>query len=77
MTEEFKRQFDYNVRVVKAAWLASELGYEEGYYGNLMCENGDYIFRLRTATHKLVGNNWPEIVQRAYTENYNQGYMDS
>ena len=77
MTEEFKRQFDYNVRVVKAAWLAAELGYEEGYYGNLMCENTDYISRLRAAIRRLVGNKWPEIVQKAYDENYHQGYLDS
>ena len=37
MTKEFKRQFDYNVRVMEAVSLAATLGYVEGYYGNLMC----------------------------------------
>jgi hypothetical protein len=77
MTEEFKRQFDYNVRVMEAANLAAILGYEEGYYGNLMCENVDYCNRLRVAIKRLVGNEWPERVQTAYSENYHEGYMDS
>ena len=77
MTEEFKRQFDYNVRVMEAVVLAASLGYEEGYYGNLMCENVDYCNRLRAAIRKLVGNEWPERVKKAYSENYNEGYMDS
>ena len=77
MTEEFKRQFDYNIIVMKAASYAADLGYEEGYYGNLMYEKPDYILRLRIAIFKLVGNKWPEVVQRAYDENYHQGYMDS
>jgi hypothetical protein len=77
MTEEFKKQFDYNVKVMKAACLATTLGYEEGYYGNLGCENIDYCNRLRAAIRKLVGNELPERVKKAYSENYNEGYMDS
>jgi hypothetical protein len=77
MTEEFKRQFDYNVKVMEAASLAATLGYEEGYYGNLMCENVDYCNRLRAAIRKLVGNEWPERVKKAYSEHYDEGYMDS
>ena len=77
MTREFKRQFDYNVRVKEAANLAALLGYEEGYYGNLMCENVDYCNRLRVAIRRLVGNEWPERVKKAYSENYHDGYMDS
>ncbi len=77
MTQEFKRQFDYNVKVMKAAWLAASLGYEEGYYGNLMCEDVDYCNRLRAEIRKLVGNEWPERVKKAYSENFHEGYMDS
>lgn len=77
MTERFKKEFDYNERVMEAACLAASLGYEEGYYGNLMCENVDYCNRLRAAIRRLVGNEWPERVQKAYSENYHEGYMDS
>ena len=77
MTEEFKRQFDYNVRVMEAACLAATLGYEEGYYGNLGCENVDYCNRLRAAIIKLVGNEWPERVKLAYSREFHEGYMDS
>ena len=77
MTEEFKRQFDYNLKVLEAASYAADLGYEEGYYGNLGCENVDYCNRLRAAIRKLVGNEWPERVKIAYSKNYNEGYMDS
>jgi hypothetical protein len=56
MTERFKKEFDYNERVMEAACLAASLGYEEGYYGNLMCENVDYCNRLRAAIRRLVGN---------------------
>lgn len=77
MTEEFKRQFDYNVKVMKAASLAAALGWEEGYNGNLMQENLDYILKLRRLIRKLVGDKWPEVVQRAYDENYNEGYWET
>ena len=77
MTKEFKRQYDYNVKVMKAVRLAATLGYEEGYYGNLMCENVDYCNRLRAAIRKLVGSKWPEVVMREYSESYHEGYMDS
>jgi len=77
MTEEFKRQFDYNVKVMKAASFAAALGWEEGYYGNLMQDNPSYELKLRKLIHKLVGDKWPEAVQRAYDENYHEGYMES
>ena len=77
MTKEFKRQYDYNVKVMKAVRLAATLGYEEGYYGNLMYENVDYCNRLRAAIRKLVGSKWPEVVMREYSESYHEGYMDS
>lgn len=77
MTKEFIRQFDYNVRVMKAASLAASLGYEEGYYGNLGCENVDYCERLRRKIHNLVGDKWPEVVTKAYSEEFHEGYMDS
>lgn len=77
MTEQFKRQFDYNVKVMKAATLAKILGWEEGYYGNLMQDNPQYELRLRNLIHKLVGDKWPEVVQRAYDESYHEGYMES
>ena len=77
MTEEFKRQYDYNVKVMKAADYARTLGYEEGYYGNLGCENVSYTYRLRKAIRSLVGDKWPEVVMREYSESYHEGYMDS
>lgn len=77
MTEQFKRQFDYNVKVMKAAALAAALGWEEGYYGNLMQDNPQYESELRNLIHKLVGDKWPEVVQRAYDESYHEGYMES
>jgi hypothetical protein len=54
MTEQFKRQFDYNVKVMKAVTLARILGWEEGYYGNLMQDNPQYELRLIKLIHKLV-----------------------
>lgn len=77
MTEEFKRQYDYNVKVMRAADYARILGYEEGYYGNLGCENIGYTYRLRKAIKSLVGDKWPEVVMREYSESYHEGYMDS
>lgn len=77
MTNTFKKQFDYNLRVMEAADLAAALGYEEGYYGNLGCENVEYIERLRSKIYNLVGNKWPEVVQKAYDRNYHEGYLDS
>ena len=77
MTERFKKEFDYNERVMEAACLAASLGYEEGYYGNLMCENVDYCNRLRAKIKKLVGDKWPEVVMKAYSESFHEGYMDS
>lgn len=80
MTEEFKRQYDYNVKVMKAADYARALGYEEGYYGNLGsfgCENTDYTYRLRKAIKSLVGDKWPEVVMREYSESYHEGFMDT
>ena len=77
MTEEFKRQFDYNEKVCEASSLAMALGYEEGYYGNLMCENVDYCIRLRKAIRKLVDDKWPDLVLKRYSDAYHEGYMDS
>ena len=77
MTEQFKRQFDYNVKVMKAVALARILGWEEGYYGNLMQDNPQYELKLRNSIHKLVGDKWPEAVQKAYDESYHEGYMES
>lgn len=77
MTKEFKKQFDYNEKVVKAAGLAEALGYEEGYYGNLGCEDVDYCNRLRAKIKSLVGDEWPESVMKAYSDSFHEGYMDS
>ncbi len=77
MTKEFKRQFDYNARVMKAAGLAGSLGYEEGYYGNLNCENIDYCNRLRAKIKSLVGDEWPESVMKAYSDSFNEGWFES
>ena len=77
MTERFKKQFDYNEKVVKAAGLAEALGYEEGYYGNLGCEDYKYCQKLRAEIKGLVGNEWPELVMKRYSDAFHEGYMDS
>lgn len=43
----------------------------------LILNHSNKTIKEKKLIHKLIGDKWPEVVQKAYDESYHEGYLES